>query len=148
MPDIKKELIDLLNQTLKLEQAARIQYLSHAELIDGLNADVIIARLKEIANDEKEHEEKIRKLIGDFLGGEPTTEIAETHPAKTLEEILRVNLKDERHAVDVYLGILEKIKGVKENLPYEFLTLEHELRHIIIDEQEHIAELKKLLGEK
>ena len=35
----------------------------------------------------------------------------------------------------------------KEHLVYEFETLEHELRHIILDEQEHIAELSLLLGE-
>jgi len=31
-------------------------------------------------------------------------------------------------------------------LPYMFLKLEHEVRHIIMDEQEHIMELKTLLG--
>ena len=144
----KKEIIKLLNQALKLEQAARIQYLSHAELVDGLNSEPIIARLQELAGDEKEHEEKFRKLIGDFLGGEPTMEIAQTHSAQSIEEILRVNLRGEKEAVDIYMEILAKIKEEKDNLPYEFLTLEHEVRHIIMDEQEHITELKNLLGEK
>ena len=148
MSNLKKELVSLLNEALKLEHASRIQYLSHAELVDGLNAEPIIERLKEIANDEKEHEEKFRRLIGDFLGGEPTRELAETHSAKSIEEILKINLKGEEEAVDLYTKILEKINEEKENLPYEFLTLEHEVRHIIIDEQEHIAELKLLLGEK
>ncbi len=144
----KKEIIDLLNQGLELEQAAYVQYLSHAELVDGLNAEPIIARLKEIAEDEKEHQVKFRTLIGDYLGGTPSKKIAETFEAETIEEILKVNLKGEREAVDFYLQILEKIREEKENLPYEFWTLEHEVRHIIIDEQEHIAELKILLGEK
>lgn len=72
--------------------------------------------------------------------------MAETHPAKTIREILEVNLRDERHAVDVYLGIMEKIKEMKEELRYEFYQLEHNIRHIIMDEQEHISELKLLIG--
>lgn len=142
----KEEIIKMLNQALELEHAARVQYLAHAELVDGLNTEPLIARLREIADDEIKHEEKFMTLISDFLGGEPSMGMAETHPAKTIKDILNVNLKDEKHAVNVYTGIMEKIKEMKENLPYEFLTLEHEIRHIIMDEQEHIAELKILLG--
>ncbi|MBD3271282.1 MAG: hypothetical protein GF384_01940, partial [Elusimicrobia bacterium] len=58
MANIKKELIDMLNKALELEHAARIQYLSHAEQITGQYGEGIVARLKEIAADEKEHEEK------------------------------------------------------------------------------------------
>lgn len=138
----------LLNQALELEHQAYVQYLSHAELVDGLNSEPIISRLQEIAKDEAEHQKKFRTLIGDYLGGVPSMGIAKTSPANTIKEILEVNLKGEKEAVDFYKKILEKINKVKENLPYEFLTLEHEIRHIIIDEQEHIAELKKLLAIK
>ncbi|MEM2955081.1 MAG: ferritin-like domain-containing protein [Candidatus Nanoarchaeia archaeon] len=144
----KDELIKMLNKALELEHAARIQYLSHAEIVDGLNAEPIIARLKEIAEDEKKHEEKFRTLIGDFLGGVPSMGIEKTYPAKTIKEILEVNLKGEKEAVDFYLTIMEKIKEMKEELKYEYFTLEHEVRHVIMDEQEHIAELKILLGIK
>lgn len=138
----------LLNQALELEHQAYVQYLSHAELVDGLNSEPIISRLQEIAKDEAEHQKKFRTLIGDYLGGVPSMGIAKTSPANTIKEILEVNLKGEKEAVDFYKKILEKINKVKENLPYEFLSLEHEIRHIIIDEQEHIAELKKLLAIK
>lgn len=138
----------LLNQALELEHQAYVQYLSHAELVDGLNSEPIISRLQEIAKDEAEHQKKFRTLIGDYLGGVPSMGIAKTSPANTIKEILEVNLKGEKEAVDFYKKILEEINKVKENLPYEFLTLEHEIRHIIIDEQEHIAELKKLLAIK
>jgi bacterioferritin (cytochrome b1) len=138
----------MLNKALQLEHAARIQYLAHAEQVDGLNAEPIIARLKEIAGDEQKHEGMFRELIGNYLGGIPSMSIAETHPAKSIKEILETNLKDEKHAVDVYIGIMEKIKEMKEELKYEFFQLEHEVRHIIMDEQEHISELKILLGMK
>lgn len=70
--NIRKEIVGFLNKALELEHAARIQYLSHAELVNGLNAEPIIARLKEIADDEKKHQDKFRTLIGDYLDGTPS----------------------------------------------------------------------------
>ena len=139
------ELVKMLNQALELEHAARIQYRAHAEQVSGLNAEPLVARLKEIAEDEKKHEEMFRELIGNYLGGVPSMGMAETHSAKTINEILKVNLKDEKHAVDVYMGILEKINEMKGELKYEFFQLEHNIRHVIMDEQEHISELKLLM---
>lgn len=142
----KEELLKMLNRALELEHAARIQYLAHAEQVDGPNAEPIISRLKEIADDEKKHEEMFRELIGNYLGGVPSMKIAETYTAKNLKEILEVNLKGEKEAVDFYLQILDKAKEMSKELKYEYYQLEHAVRHIIMDEQEHIAELKLLLG--
>lgn len=138
--------MNMLNKALELEHAARIQYLAHAEIVKGINAEPVIARLKEIAEDEKKHEELFREMIGAYLGGVPSMGVAETHPAKTLDEILEVNIKDEMHAVEVYKGILEKLSGMKNELKYQYFKLEHGIRHIIMDEQEHIAELSLLKG--
>lgn len=139
----KQELIDLLNHALELEHAAHIQYLSHAELVDGVNAEPIIARLKEIANDEKSHQEKFRKLIG-ALGGTPSMKIAPTKPAKTIQQILEYNLKDEKEAVDTYRKIIDAIR--KDSSKYYDYLLEHDVRHILMEEQEHITELEVLLA--
>jgi bacterioferritin (cytochrome b1) len=144
----KEEIVKMLNQALELEHAARIQYLSHAECVSGLNAEPIIARLKEIAEDEKRHEDMFRGLIGGYLGGVPAMSIAATHPAKNVTEILEVNLNDEKHAVDVYTVLLEKIRDLCGELKYEYFQLEHTIRHVIQDEEEHISELELLLGRR
>lgn len=144
----KEKVLEMLNKALELEHAARIQYLSHVELVDGLDAEPIIARLKEIAGDEEKHEGIFRGLIGGYLGGVPSMGIAKTNPAKTVKEILEVNLKNEREAVDFYLTILDEIRKNKDDLKYEYFALEHGVRHVIQDEQEHISELKVLLGLK
>jgi bacterioferritin (cytochrome b1) len=146
MADIKKELITMLNRALELEHAARIQYLAHAELVNGLGAEAIIERLKEIASDELKHEEKFRNLIGGYLGGEPSMGLAQTHQAKDVKKILEVNLKGEKEAIDFYKQIYRKVIESQRDLQYEFETLEHEIRHVIVDEQEHIVELSLLLG--
>jgi len=146
MADIKQELIGMLNHSLELEHAARIQYLAHAELIKGINAESLIARLKEIASDELKHEEIFRELIGNYLGGEPVMSLSETHKATEQQKILEVNLKDEKTAIDFYKQVYEKVMDNKKNLQYEFETLEHQIRHVIVDEQEHVSELSLLLG--
>jgi bacterioferritin (cytochrome b1) len=139
----KEELISMLNHALDLEHSAHIQYLSHAEIVDGESAEAIMARLKEIAGDELEHQKKLRTLIG-ALGGVPSMGMAPTKKAMTVKEILEENLKDEKEAVDTYRRILEKIKTEKVKY-YDFL-LEHDMRHILMEEQEHITELEMLLG--
>jgi len=146
MADIKKELIEMLNKALELEHAARIQYLAHAELIKGINAEPIIARLKEIASDELKHEELFRELIGAYLGGEPVMSLAETHKAKETKNILEVNLKGEKDAIDFYKQIYQMVKDNKKSFQYAFEALEHNIRHVILDEQEHVTELSLLLG--
>ncbi|MBS7268579.1 MAG: ferritin-like domain-containing protein [Candidatus Freyarchaeota archaeon] len=140
----KESILQLLNHALELEHAAYVQYLSHAEVVDGINAEPIIARLKEIAGDELKHQEKFRTLIG-ALGGVPSMGIAATYPAKDVKGILEQNLKNEKEAVDTYRGILEALKKEKWQGYYDHL-LEHEVRHILMEEQEHITELELLLG--
>ncbi|MCM8797749.1 MAG: ferritin-like domain-containing protein, partial [Candidatus Omnitrophica bacterium] len=135
-----------LNKALELEHAARIQYLAHAELVRGIDAEKIIERLKEIASDEEKHEAVFRNLIGSYLGGEPTMGLAQTHKAKDIKGILEVNLGNEKEAIGFYKQIYKKIVDNKDKLQYEFESLEHEIRHVIIDEQEHVAELSLLLG--
>lgn len=146
MENVKEELAKMLNRALELEHAARIQYLAHAELIKGINAEPIIERLKEIASDEQEHEEKFRNLIANYLGGEPSMSLAKTYKAKDMKEILEVNLRGEKEAIDFYKEIYKKVLDNKKKLQYEFKTLEHDIRHVTIDEEEHVVELSTLLG--
>jgi len=146
MANLEKELIDMLNQALRLEHAARIQYLTHAEMLKGENAEALIERLKEIASDEEKHEGKFRSLIGNYLNGEPVMDLAETHRAADLKNILEINLKGEKDAIDYYKKIYQKVTENKSALQYVFETLEHEIRHVIVDEQEHVSELSLLMG--
>ena len=146
MADVKSELIKMLNHALELEHAARIQYLAHAEMLKGVNAEPIIGRLKEIASDEQKHEEIFRDLIASYLGGEPVMSMADTRRAAETKRILEVNLKGEKEAIDFYRGIYQKAIANKDKLGYVFEKLEHEIRHVVLDEEEHVVELSLLLG--
>ena len=102
--------------------------------------------LPEIAADEEKHEDQFRNIIGSYLGGEPTMGITETHWDKETKEILEVNLKGEKDAIDFYKQVYQKVIDNKKSFQYEFETLEHEIRHLIIDEQEHVVEISLILG--
>ena len=146
MSDIKQEVVKMLNRALELEYSARIQYLAHAEKLKGLGSEPLIERLKEIASDEQKHEEIFRSLVCSLLGGEASMKLAETFNASKIEEILAVNMKGEKDAVDFYKQIYQKVVENKKEFQYEFETLEHQIRHVIIDEQEHITEIATLQG--
>jgi bacterioferritin (cytochrome b1) len=142
----KEKLIEMLNKGLELEHQAEAQYLSHATLTAGETADALTERLVEIAGDEHKHADLFRKCI-EMLNGTPAITMAPAHAAKTNGEILRVNLKDEHDAVDFYRTIMEELRNSKAELKYEHEYIEHKLRHIIMDEEEHALELRTLLGQ-
>ncbi|HNT60451.1 MAG TPA: ferritin-like domain-containing protein [Candidatus Bilamarchaeaceae archaeon] len=142
----KAKLIELLNQALELEHQAEAQYLSHATLLSGEAADTLTDRLKEIAGDEHKHAEQFRACL-EILDAAPSIKMAPGHPAKGNSQILKVNLKDERDAVDFYRTIMAELQKSRAELPYEYEFIEHKVRHIIMDEEEHALELRTLIGE-
>jgi len=145
MDNIKKNLAEMINKAIELEYSARIQYLAHAEKIKGINSEPLIERLKEIAGDELKHEEIFRNLVANYLGSDVSTKLEKIYDASNIKQILETNLKGEKNAIDYYKQIYKKIIENKESLQYEFETLEHQIRHVIIDEQEHVVELSNLL---
>jgi len=118
----------------------------------GLEAPVIAARLEEITGDEWNHANAFRDLVSDYLDvTPPSSGLFDFAPsdARTVRKILEDNLRREHEGVDLYKQILAEIRGQLRHspsvLPFGLEVLEHELRHIIIDEQEHIVELTRLL---
>lgn len=134
----KEKLLKMLNDALAQEHACQIRYLTHAAVITGPYAEAVANRLKEIAEDEKNHAIELRDRIT-ALGGTPTMEIAKDDliPAKTLKEILQVNLKEEEKAIKHYRSLLHAVAQEGEIL-YEAIE------DIIKDEQEHKEELERL----
>ncbi|MFA6048441.1 MAG: ferritin-like domain-containing protein [Candidatus Micrarchaeia archaeon] len=136
----KKKMAALLNKALTMEHQADLQYLTHAAVIQGINVEPIISRLREIAKDEEGHAAKLRERIADGLGETPTMEVAKTYMEADIEKVLRLNLKFELEAISTY-------RAIHAQIPREEFLLEHEVRHILQDEMRHVEELKLLLGE-
>ncbi len=140
------QLVAMMNNALENEHAAYVQYLSHAKIVNGINAKPIISRLKGIAGDHRRHQKKLRHLIGDYLGAVPSMKMGKTYEADSIDKILTTNLKFEKDTIDYYMKALAELNKEKNNLPYCYLKINFALERIIRRDQSHISHLKKLLG--
>ena len=133
-----EKIVVALKRMLTQEHACAIRYATHAAVVSGPYSETIATRLKEIASDEVLHAEKLRLRIL-ALGGELTLDVRseDLKPATTLEEILSINIEEEKGAIRAYAEILESISMSDVLL---FQTLQEILR----DEQEHLEELEAL----
>jgi bacterioferritin len=107
-------------------------------MITGPYAEAVETRLKEIAGDERAHADTLRDRIT-ALGGTPTMEVSKDDliPAKTLKEILDVNINEEKKAIALYRSLLKMVE-------HDEVILYEAIEHIIEDEQEHLEELERL----
>lgn len=133
-----KTLIAALNRMLSQEHACAIRYATHAAVVTGPSAEAVAARLKEISGDEVLHAEKLRDRIL-ALGGTPTMEVRaeDLKPASTLDDILNINIEEEKNAIRGYTEILNKVSPSN-------VILFQTIQEIIRDEQEHLEELEAL----
>jgi bacterioferritin len=134
-------LLEALNGMLAQEHACAIRYATHAVMVNGPSAEAVATRLREICADEIAHAEKLRKRIL-ALGGVPTMDVQkdDLKAASTLEGILDINVHEERAAI-------EKYKKILETIPRTDALLYTSIEEILRDEQEHLEELRNLLGE-
>ncbi|HEX5036910.1 MAG TPA: ferritin-like domain-containing protein [bacterium] len=133
-----EKLIESLNRMLSQEHACAIRYATHAAVVTGPYSDAVKARLKEISGDEVLHAEKLRDRIL-ALGGTPTMSVRseDLKPATSLQQILKINIEEEKEAI---LGYTEILGAVPPSNAILFVTLQEILR----DEQEHLEELEAL----
>jgi bacterioferritin len=134
-----KRLLELLNRALSMEYQAIIQYRTHAELISGEDCEPVKERLLEIAGDEEKHAERLRARIC-ALGGVPETVPQKVGISDEIQPVLKMNLQAEKDAIAIYRQILPLCKGNT--------LLEHEIRHNLMDEQEHTEEISQVMGVK
>ena len=132
------KIIALMNEGLEMEYASHIQYLTQAAITSGPYAEGLIARFKEIAEDEGEHAGLLRQRIA-ALGGTPTTKVGEIQIHKDSIQAVKINLKYERDTVDFYRKMLNLI-------PHDEVILYEAIEHILQDSQEHVEELERIVG--
>ena len=133
-----KRLLAFLNEGLEMEYASQIQYLTQAAITKGPYAEGLIARFKEIAGDEAEHADILRRRIV-ALGGAPTTRVGEIQVHPDSLKAVQINLKYEKATVDFYRKVLNLI-------PSDHPILYEAIEHILEDSEEHVEELERLAG--
>jgi len=135
-----QELIKLLNNDLKLEYSAAIQYINHSAVMTGAAYGDIIKELKIHANEEIQHAMILADQI-DYLGGKPSVEVGAIHTDDDNQKMLRQDLDGEEDAIKRYKIRVEQAETLKE------FALAHQLRTILATEQEHAMDLKQALGD-
>lgn len=136
-----KKIVDALNEALEHELGAIIRYLHHSFQVMGPNRGPLVDFLRARAKDSFDHAQALGEKVT-ALGGHPTVKIAEhmTSGDQTLEQILREELDAEKKSFDVYL---KRLPLFKDRLALEFM-----MQNFIIEENEHIESLEKLLRTK
>ena len=139
IPLSKNNLIDLLNEDLKLEYAAMIQYVNHSAIMKNAAYLKIAEETRKHADEEFGHAKTIADYIN-YLGGEPTIEIGAVHIADDNSAMLQLDLEAERTAIARYTIRITQAEELHE------FALKQKLLEIIAEEQEHALDFMTALG--
>jgi len=128
-----------LNQILELELAGLVRYLHYSFMIFGHNRIPIVSWLRGQANESQAHATQAGEHITN-LGGHPSLKIGallETHK-HNVDEILGEALVHEEEGLNEYRKLLAMVVG-------KSVMLEEYARAQIAAEEEHLAEIRKMM---
>ena len=131
------ELIKILNEAISLEYTAVIQYNQHSMLLTGRDKLLFEELFKDSAKESLTH----AKMWGErivYLGGTPKAEIGAIRQSTNVTEMLQMDLEIEQKAVDLY----SRARKVCQHEATGYMLENH-----ILDEDQDVEELKKLLGQ-
>jgi bacterioferritin len=135
----KKKVIDVLNGILELELAGVVRYTHYSFMIFGHARIPIIAWMRKEAAEAVAHAHAAGELITAF-GGHPSLKIGkllETHK-HDIDDILREAIEHESGGIAMYRNLLSISQDVD-------IRLEEYAREMIRTEEDHVAEIEKML---
>lgn len=135
----KKELIELLNEDISGELTAAMQYFFYGSTMTGLEFSQVKKDFLAHVTEEFGHAIMLANFVTHF-GGAPTTKIGELKRAKDPRQMLKDILEMEEQTVKRYTQRVDQAKAARE------YALEERLEDILAEEQDHVMELKDLLG--
>ncbi len=134
-----KKVIEALNKILEHELAGVVRYTHYSLMVYGHNRIPIVGWLREQSKESLTHAEIAGEHIT-TLGGHPSLKISsllETHK-HAIGDILVESLDHERSQVGNYHELLALTEG-------KSVYLEEYAREMICDEEDHIAEVEKMI---
>lgn len=137
-----EQLVAMLNEVLNDEWKAAFQYYIHASQLRGLHRDPISEHMKDHADDEVGHAERLSiHLFG--KGVDFDVVVPEVRSSLDTVEMIAQDLEDEVTAIDKYSAVLEAIGDAPELTDTRVL-----IEDITTDEVEHQDENAALLRTK
>jgi len=137
-PDTQK-IVEILNRILELELAGVVRYLHYSFMIFGHHRIPIVAWLRGQATESSAHAVLAGEHVTAF-GGHPSLKIGrllETHK-HSVDDILKEALEHEEQGLGEYRELLELVAG-------KSIMLEEYARAQIAAEEQHLAEIKKMM---
>ena len=136
----REQLIGLLNEDLSREYQAIIAYVVYSQTLKGAAYMAIAEELELHAKEELDHAITIASQI-DYLGGQPTVIAKPVKESKKAEDMLRFDLDNENQTVRNYRERIRQCEALGE------YAIAERIREILVQEQEHQADLATALGE-
>ena len=135
----KQEVIDILNEALKLELGAINQYWLHYRLLANWGFTKLAKKEREESIEEMEHADKLVDRII-FLEGHPNLQhIAPLMIGQDLKEVLECDLKGEHIARDLYMKGRDICRDARDYVSMELFE------ELLEDEEGHIDFLETQL---
>lgn len=137
------DILDVLQELLKDEYLQRDLYENYRYLLFGADGIPIMEHLEDHLNEEMKHANTLQRYIVS-LGGVPTTErhIIPHVEKGNLKELLHLNLKHEKAAVEKYSIAIKAIEEIGNVL---HAALINDLEDITSDETNHAQDLERWL---
>ena len=142
--------INTLNRIMELELAGVVRYTHYSLMVYGYNRIPIVSWLKNNADESLSHAHRAGEMVT-LLGGHPSLKIGpllETHK-HDIDAILRESLEHESLSLTAYCDLLKVVEKSKESSGVvsdsKFVLLEEYARELIVQEELHQDEVKKML---
>jgi bacterioferritin len=135
----KTEFLKLLNEDLESEYRSIVQYIQHVSSIKGARYQNIVDEMRTHLNQELDHALILAQQI-DFLGGTPSTNVADFPAIEDADKALRQDLNLEQRQLERYR---ERVKQAGElGLP----DLAEALAPLLRETQDHVQDLRTAIN--
>ncbi len=135
-----EEIVEILNYHLEEEIRAILQYLQHAYMARGVDRLPIYEFMEKASIGEMKHVEILAKKVVAF-GGVPSMRAKNIDSSPDIKDMLRADIALEEEAVRKYSEDVAKLDAAGQ------IALKVIFENLVEDEQEHLDELRILLGE-
>jgi bacterioferritin len=135
----RESFIESLNEDLRTEFQSVVQYVQHTSMITGPEYLSTVAELKVHLGQELNHAQILGEQIA-FLGGTPTTAVAEVPTWVSSKDALEADLRLERSQLERYR---ERFGQANE---LGLADVAEAIRPLLEQTQEHVRDLQSALG--
>ena len=135
----EKKVIEKLNEILECELAGVVRYTHYSLMVFGYNRIPIVKWLRGQATESLGHAAEAGEHVT-TLGGHPSLKIGKLVETEkhTLNDILTESLEHEENQLENLHDLLKLVAG-------ESVYLEEYARNMITQEENHVAEVRKML---